>query len=147
MEIHRQISGKKLFCDCDAIVNDPNKVDIKFSRKLRVSEGESGEIDIAAKEAVEKNLVYNYEGKSSSVCLVELDEEPPHEINKEALKIALHISLLLNAKINSIAQIMRKTVIDGSNTSGFQRTVMIAYDGYVETSKGRVRIDSIFLND
>ncbi len=79
--------------------------------------------------------------------MVELDECPPYEINKEALKIALQISILLNAKILPIAQIMRKTVIDGSNTSGFQRTVLIAKDGYVETEKGRVSIESIALEE
>ncbi|MEJ2267693.1 MAG: hypothetical protein P8X70_01305, partial [Nanoarchaeota archaeon] len=77
----------------------------------------------------------------------ELDEEPPHEINKEALEIALHVALFLNCKIFSLTQIMRKTVLDGSNTSGFQRTVLIARDGYVETSFGKVRIDSICLEE
>jgi len=79
--------------------------------------------------------------------LVELDEEPPHEINKDALKIALQISLLLNCKILPLTQIMRKTVIDGSNTSGFQRTVLIAEDGYVETEEGRVGISAVILEE
>jgi Glu-tRNA(Gln) amidotransferase subunit E-like FAD-binding protein len=42
---------------------------------------------------------------------------------------------------------MRKTVIDGSNTSGFQRTVLVAQDGYVETEYGTVGIDGIFLEE
>ena len=79
--------------------------------------------------------------------MVELDEEPPHEINKEALKIVLQVSILLHAKIFSLTQIMRKTVVNGSNTSGFQRTVLVARDGYVETEKGKVRIESICLEE
>ena len=46
-----------------------------------------------------------------------------------------------------MTQVMRKTVIDGSNTSGFQRTVLIAHDGFIETSFGKVPIDSIALEE
>jgi glutamyl-tRNA(Gln) amidotransferase subunit E len=53
--------------------------------------------------------------------LVELDEEPPKEINEAALDEAIKISLLLNCEIVPVTQVMRKTVLDGSNTSGFQR--------------------------
>ena len=42
---------------------------------------------------------------------------------------------------------MRKTVIDGSNTSGFQRTVAIAQKGFIETSKGKVGIDWVYLEE
>jgi Glu-tRNA(Gln) amidotransferase subunit E-like FAD-binding protein len=42
---------------------------------------------------------------------------------------------------------MRKTVIDGSNTSGFQRTVLIAHDGFIETSQGIVGIETIALEE
>ncbi|MFH1787483.1 MAG: hypothetical protein ABH811_01700, partial [archaeon] len=105
-----------------------------------------GQVDVAAKHEAEKNKEFIYQGYDS-VCLVELDEEPPHQINSEALKIALQIALLLNCKIIPITQIMRKTVIDGSNTSGFQRTVLIAKDGYVESEEGRVRIDAVILEE
>ena len=78
---------------------------------------------------------------------MELDEEPPHKINEDALKIALQVCLLLNAKVLPITQIMRKTVVDGSNTSGFQRTILIAQDGYLETTDGKIRIDTICLEE
>jgi Glu-tRNA(Gln) amidotransferase subunit E-like FAD-binding protein len=42
---------------------------------------------------------------------------------------------------------MRKTVIDGSNTSGFQRSVLIARDGWIITKSGRVGIDSICIEE
>jgi len=79
--------------------------------------------------------------------LIELDEQPPLLINEEALETALHISLLLNCEIIPITQIMRKTVIDGSNTSGFQRTVLIARNGFVDTEHGRVGIENISLEE
>ena len=72
---------------------------------------------------------------------------PPYEINKEALEIALQIAVMLNARILPITQIMRKTVIDGSNTSGFQRTTLIAHDGWVITKSGRVGVQSICLEE
>ncbi len=145
LEIHQQLDSHKLFCNCPSLLRK-DEPDFEISRKLHVVAGESGEIDVAAKHEAGQDKDFIYQGYDTT-CLVELDEEPPHEINKEALKTAVQIAILLNAKIFPITQIMRKTVIDGSNTSGFQRTVMIAYDGYVETSFGKVRIDSIFLEE
>ena len=72
-------------------------------------------------------------------CLVEADEEPPHEVNREAMETALLISLALHSNITEEVHVMRKIVIDGSNTSGFQRTMLIANGGYVNLGdkKGR----------
>jgi len=107
---------------------------------------ESGEIDEAVKFQGKGNKDYFYQTYDTT-CLVELDEEPPHKINKEALKIATEIALLLNCKIFPVTQIMRKTIVNGSNTSGFQRTVLIAYGGFIQTSEGKVGIDSIYLEE
>ena len=146
LEIHQQLDTHKLFCNCPSILRS-DEPDFTVRRKLHAIAGESGEIDIAAKYQAAMDKEFVYQGYNDTTCLVELDEEPPHEINPEALKIALQIALLLNAKIIPITQIMRKTVIDGSNTSGFQRTVMIARNGFVETPSGRVRIESIYLEE
>jgi Glu-tRNA(Gln) amidotransferase subunit E-like FAD-binding protein len=145
LEIHQQLDTKKLFCDCQSFLRK-DESDFTIERNLHAVRGESGEIDIAAEYQSRLNKKFIYQGYNST-CLIELDEEPPHQINQEALKIAVQIALLLNAKIIPITQIMRKTVIDGSNTSGFQRTVMIAYDGFIETSEGKVRIDTICLEE
>ncbi len=147
LEIHQQLETNKLFCNCPSLVNDPNPVDIKFVRRLRPVAGETGEVDIAAKHEMEKGKYIIYEACFTSSCLVELDCEPPHEINQEALDIALEVALLLNAKIVDEVQIMRKTVVDGSNTAGFQRTALVATDGYIDTSKGRVNIPIICLEE
>jgi Glu-tRNA(Gln) amidotransferase subunit E-like FAD-binding protein len=121
--------------------------DFLVERKLHAVAGESGEVDRAAEYQASLKKTFVYQGYKDSTCLIELDEEPPHGINQEALKIALQIALLLNCKAIPATQIMRKTVIDGSNTSGFQRTVLIARDGYVETALGRVGIDIICLEE
>ncbi len=146
LEIHQQLDTKKLFCECPSVLRS-EEPDFIITRKLHAVAGESGEIDIAAayQAGLEKEFVY--QGYNENTCLVELDEEPPHEINQEALKIAIQIALLLNAKILPLTQVMRKTVINGSNTSGFQRTVLIAQDGYVETKQGRIGIETICLEE
>jgi len=78
---------------------------------------------------------------------VELDEAPPGPVNGQALDIALEIALLLNCTIVDEVHVMRKTVIDGSNTSGFQRTILIGRDGYVETKHGRIDITGVYLEE
>jgi len=145
LEIHQQLDTRKLFCNCPSLLRT-DEPDYVVKRKLHAVAGESGEVDVAALHESLKNKEFVYQGYDST-CLVEIDEEPPHKINQEALKIALQISILLNAKIIPITQIMRKTVVDGSNTSGFQRTMMIARHGWVETEKGRVGIEGIFLEE
>lgn len=146
VEIHQQLDTSKLFCGCPSIlrVEEP---DVIIKRKLHAVAGESGEIDIAAKFEHVKEREFKYEAYSDSTCLVELDEEPPHLINKEALKIALQISLLLNTKPLEITQVMRKTVVDGSNTSGFQRTLLVARDGWLEIEGKKIGISSIGLEE
>jgi Glu-tRNA(Gln) amidotransferase subunit E-like FAD-binding protein len=145
LEIHQQLDTSKLFCRCPSILrsDEPNFL---VKRKLHAVKGESGEIDIAAKHEAEKDKEFIYQGYDTT-CLVELDESPPCLINQEALKIALHIALLLNCEIIPLSQIMRKTVVDGSNTSGFQRTVLIARNGFVENKNGKVRIKTLFLEE
>jgi Glu-tRNA(Gln) amidotransferase subunit E-like FAD-binding protein len=146
LEIHQQLDSRKLFCDCPSILRN-DEPDFTVERRLHAVAGESGEVDRAAQYQANLKKEFVYHGYRSNSCLVELDEEPPHSINEEALKIALQIALLLNCTILSLTQIMRKTVINGSNTSGFQRTVLIARGGYVETSSGKVGIDTICLEE
>jgi len=145
LEVHQQLNTKKLFCNCPSLLRQDNP-DFIVARKLHAVAGESGKIDLAVEHEVSLDKDFFYQGYNST-CLVELDESPPREINKEALKIVLQISLLLNAKILGTTQIMRKTVVDGSNTSGFQRTVLIAHGGFIETSQGKVKIESICLEE
>ena len=133
LEIHQQLDTGKLFCRCPSILRN-EKGDWVVKRKLHMVAGETGSVDLAAKHESEKDKEFIYEGFKDSCCLIEFDESPPSEIDKEALKIACQVALLLNCEVLPITQIMRKTVIDGSNTSGFQRTVIIAKNGFIETS-------------
>ena len=133
IEIHQQLSTKKLFCNCPSCRREdaPHFV---VRRKLRAVAGETGEVDIAAQQETEKELEFDYEGYSDTTCLVEFDEAPPAPLNEEALRVALQASLVLNAKPVHEIQVMRKTVVNGSNTTGFQRTALVSRNGCLETS-------------
>ncbi|HDM43592.1 MAG TPA: Glu-tRNA(Gln) amidotransferase subunit GatE, partial [Candidatus Woesearchaeota archaeon] len=146
LEIHQQLEGKKLFCQCST-ANVQLKPDIFAERKLRAVVGETGIVDKAAAFEAAKGKLFLYKAHSSDCCLVELDEEPPHPINPDAVKIAVTVAKLLNAKLVDEIQVMRKIVIDGSNVTGFQRTALIALNGWIETSKGKVSIPTICLEE
>tara|TARA_Y100000310_G_C20702141_1_gene830897 strand:+ start:1658 stop:3073 length:1416 start_codon:yes stop_codon:yes gene_type:complete len=146
IEAHQQIEGLKLFCRCPTLNSDAPS-NLKVERKLRAAAGETGEVDIAAKHEMAKDLTFTYEGDNADCCLVDLDEQPPEPINQHALNTALEIALLLNCKIVDEIQFMRKTVVDGSNVSGFQRTALIGIDGNITTEHGKVMIESICLEE
>lgn len=146
LEIHQQLDGKKLFCSCPTILRD-DPHDILLIRALRAVAGESGNIDEAAFYEGLKRMEFNYEGYSDTNCLVEFDCEPPHDLNKDALGVALQICKLLKCRVVDEIEVMRKTVVDGSNTSGFQRTMLVGYGGFIETSKGKVGISSVCLEE
>ena len=145
IEIHQQLDTHKLFCNCPSLLRQ-DAPKFRMERKLHAVAGEGGEVDVAASYEARREREFIYEGYDTT-CLVELDEEPPHILNEEALEIAIQISLLLNCEILPVSQIMRKTVINGSNTSGFQRTLLIARNGWVETASGKVGIDNISLEE
>ena len=146
LEIHQQLdTKKKLFCNCKSVEN--TEYTGKFTRKLRASKSELGKIDPAAlfESSKSKTMVY-YENQNSN-CLVEKDEEPPHNLDIKAKEIVLLVSSALNSKIFSEIHVMRKTVIDGSNTSGFQRTMLVAQGGNIEVKGIKVGVQSICLEE
>ncbi|MDQ1282313.1 MAG: glutamyl-tRNA(Gln) amidotransferase subunit [Euryarchaeota archaeon] len=147
IEIHQQLdTACKLFCGCPTKHREVEESNFEFFRYLRPSRSELGEIDRAALEEVLVSRKFIYKSYDST-CLVEADEEPPREINAEALEISLIIARLLNMKIVDELEVMRKMVIDGSNTSGFQRTGYVGSDGWIETSGGRVGIGILCLEE
>ena len=146
LEIHQQLAtNKKLFCDCTPI--DSDEYSIKFQRQLRASKGELGEYDPAAlfEKSKSKSIIYFANPESS--CLVEQDEEPPHDLDIDAKEIALIIASALNSQIFSEVYPMRKTVVDGSNTTGFQRTMLISHGGFFEVDSKKIGIQSICLEE
>ncbi|MBS3072135.1 hypothetical protein J4408_04050 [Candidatus Pacearchaeota archaeon] len=146
LEIHQQLDTGKLFSRTPSLLrSDFPHYEIK--RKLHKIAGETGEIDAAVQHEASLDKEFIYQGYNDTISLVELDESPPQEIDRQALDEALKIALLLNCEIYPVSQIMRKTVIDGSNTSGFQRTVLIAHSGSMDCSFGKVPIETVILEE
>jgi len=146
LEIHQQLNtDKKLFCRCKPIEND--EYTEKFSRSLRTAKSELGKIDPAALFEKAKSKKINYYANSQSSCLVEKDEEPPHDLDHDAKKISLLISSMLKSKIFSEIHVMRKTVIDGSNTSGFQRTMLVSQGGNLKVNEKNIGVQAVCLEE
>lgn len=146
LEIHQQINSSKLFCSCPSSLREDGP-DFTVKRELKAVPGEHGEIDVAAFYEQLKGKYFIYEGYDKNTCLVELDEEPPHPINQEALRIGLTVAKMMHCEIPDEMQVMRKTVVDGSNTSGFQRTVLIGKNGYIMVGKKKIGINFLILEE
>ena len=146
LEIHQQLASKnKLFCDCKII--ESNEYDFTFKRNLRPTQSEMGSYDQAALFESKKIKTVKYQSSKNANCLIESDEEPPRTVNNEALELVLTISLALNCTIEDELHIMRKIVIDGSNTTGFQRTILVGRNGFLEVEGIRVGIQSVCLEE
>ena len=146
LEIHQQLNtSKKLFCKCRPI--ESSEYTEKFSRSLRTAKSELGELDPAALFEKTKSKKINYYANSQSSCLVEKDEEPPHDLDRDAKKISLLISSMLESKIFSEIHVMRKTVIDGSNTTGFQRTMLVSQGGNLKVNGKNIGVQAICLEE
>jgi len=147
LEIHQQLNtSAKLFCNCPPklFTEEPT---ITFLRRLRPTQSELGQIDPAAFFEFQKGVKILYEANNETSCLVEMDEEPPHQLNPEALEIALLVAFLMNAKPIDEVYVMRKTVIDGSNTTGFQRTCVVAMDGEITVKNKKIPIQHVGLEE
>lgn len=145
IEIHQQLNtGEKLFCHCPTLLRDAEERNGEFFRFLRATESEMGKIDRAAEEEMKKeDRAYTYYAYDTT-CLVENDEEPPAPMNPEAVGLAMTIAKMLGMTPVEQIHVMRKLVIDGSNTSGFQRTALVALNGKIPA--GAV-IESICLEE
>ncbi len=144
LEVHQQLATTKLFCPCPSELSE--QVEGTVHRRLRATGGELRALDPAAAFESSRGLSFVYEIVPTT-CLVELDEEPPHAINAEALDVALTVALLLHATPIDEILVMRKLVVDGSNTAGFQRTALVAVDGWVEVGGHRISINTICLEE
>ncbi len=147
LEIHQQLNvNSKLFCSCppELFKEEP---EITFLRRLRPTQSELGQIDPAAFFEFQKGVKILYEANHKSSCLVEMDEEPPHPINLDAVEVVLTASLMMNMQPVDEVHVMRKTVIDGSNTTGFQRTCIIALDGWIKVGEKIIPMQAASLEE
>ena len=141
LEVHQQLDCGKLFCNCGNLESGDNQT---FRRTLHPTSSEMGTVDVAAQaEGIRK---FTYHNRSCN-CLVYTDEEPPRGPNENAVKIAVQFAKLAGAEIIEEVQFMRKVVVDGSNTSGFQRTGLIAVGGQIEYKGEKLELDQICLEE
>ncbi len=146
LEVHQQLDTGKLFIRTPSKLSD--EIDFTIERKLRPVASELGEFDKTALDAFKRKETFYYSGSKENISLVELDEEPPQPIDKEAMKTVLEIASLCNSNIVSKAQVMRKTVIDGSNTSAFQRTMLLSLGGkIIIDSEKNIGVETIILEE
>ena len=147
LEIHQQLDTEtKLFCDCPTTTREPDESGRSFTRYLHPTKSELGEIDEAALEESMVDREFEYLAYDTT-CLVEEDDEPPHRVDREATETTLEIAQLLEMSVVDQVNVMRKIVVDGSNTTGFQRSMLVANDGTIETSDGPVGIEDMLLEE
>ena len=151
LEIHQQLNSGKLHSrqpsmlyemGIEAVPTNWNRVE----RKLNATSGESGIIDVAARFEQRRKRSFVYIQCPNS-GLIELDDAPPSGLDDEALDIAMTIATLLEMHPVDVLQTMRKQVVDGSNTSGFQRTTLIGTSGKIKTERGDVGVDVLLLEE
>jgi len=147
IEIHQRLDTSKLFCDCPTRIEEDEKPKLSIRRRLHPVLSELGEVDEASQSEFAKGRLFTYQVFGRNNCLVETDEEPPKTLNEEALRIALQVAAQLHAKPVDEVHLMRKMVIDGSNTSGFQRTAVVAISGHMSSSKGTIGIPLIAVEE
>ncbi|MBW6462272.1 MAG: Glu-tRNA(Gln) amidotransferase subunit GatE [DPANN group archaeon] len=149
LEIHQALDTGKLFCSCSSALNE--KIEFtEIKRHLRPVAGETGTVDASALFESLRKRNFIYHAYKDEACLVDMDAEPPHDINEKAKKTALLFAMLLNMDIPDVIHVMRKTVTDGSATSGFQRTALVATGNetsYIDTTQGKVYLENMSLEE
>lgn len=147
IEIHQMLDTRhKLFCKCPTVLRK-EEGDFDFIRWLRPTRSEIGEMDPAAYFEFKKGVHFRYEGYDDNTCLVEMDEEPPHEMNREAFELALMFSLMIGARVFDEIYVMRKIVVDGSNTTGFQRTSLVSVGGKITLKDREIPIQTVCIEE
>jgi glutamyl-tRNA(Gln) amidotransferase subunit E len=147
LEIHQQLNTQaKLFCGCPPALFK-EEPEITFLRRLRPTQSELGQVDPAAFFEFQKGIRIRYEANRATSCLVEMDEEPPHPLNMDAVEVVLTAALMMNMHPIDEVHVMRKTVIDGSNTTGFQRTCIIASDGWIKVGEKVIPMQAASLEE
>ncbi|MDE1824901.1 MAG: Glu-tRNA(Gln) amidotransferase subunit GatE [Candidatus Micrarchaeota archaeon] len=147
LEIHQRLAtSHKLFCACNPNLTEEDQIG-RVERVQRAVAGETGAVDASTRFESGKRRNFIYNSFRDATCLVDIDEEPPHDLNKEALDVALQIVAIFDSKIPDEIEVMRKGVVDGSDPSGFQRTMQVGYNGYMELNRKNIPIPTIFLEE
>lgn len=149
LEIHQQLDTRqKLFCRCPSELQGSRDPDFVITRYFRPVLGEMGVFDEGMLLEFEKRMTVKYEGYHDCTCTYELDETPPFPCNDEALDIALEIAALFHMNVFNELHVCRKNYLDGSVPGGFQRTMVVAQDGWYPLPSGKkIGVDILCLEE
>ena len=147
LEIHQQLNTGKLFSKAPCKIVPNEELNKFIIRKLRFSKAEDGSVDKAAMHAFKQQNTYKYLYNDEIATLVDLDEEPPEYPNTQALYTAIQVGQMLNLQFIDTITFMRKLIVDGSITSGFQRTALLGIGGEIETQHGTIPIYAMNLEE
>ncbi len=149
LEVHQQLmTTSKLFCRCPAgIYHDNDDYDAEVIRHMRPTLSELGEYDGTALMEFKTRKEIIYRLNNNNACTYEVDDTPPFPIDREALDIALEISLLSKLNIVGEVHITRKQYLDGSIPTGFQRTAILGVEGEIELSNKKIRLIQLSIEE
>ena len=149
LEVHQQLNtAQKLFCRCPAgVYQKPGDFDAEVIRHMRPTLSELGEYDGTALMEFKTRKEIIYRLKSKTTCTYEVDDTPPFPLNREALGIAIEISLVSKLNIVGEVHITRKQYLDGSIPTGFQRTAIIGVEGEIPLKNKKIRLIQLSLEE
>jgi glutamyl-tRNA(Gln) amidotransferase subunit E len=149
LEVHQQLkTEKKLFCHCPSgIYQHDDNYDAEIIRHMRPTLSELGEYDGTAlmEFKTRKNIIYRI--NNDTACTYEVDDTPPFQVNKEALEVALEITLLSKFNVVGEVHITRKQYLDGSIPTGFQRTAILGVEGEIQLKNKKVRLIQLSIEE
>ncbi|MGD0496298.1 MAG: Glu-tRNA(Gln) amidotransferase subunit GatE [Candidatus Bathyarchaeia archaeon] len=150
IEVHHQIrSQRKLFCSCPPVLeDDPKNMDYSFYRYFRPVLGEMGDFDPGMLVEFEKGYRVIYFACERNTCTYEMDETPPFFPDMKAIEEGFVLALYFNC--SALAEevvVNRKQYLDGSITTGFQRTFIVGRDGWVPVNGKKVRISNVHIEE
>ncbi len=149
LEVHQQLAtDKKLFCNCPAgKFHESDDYDAEVIRHMRPTLSELGEYDGTALMEFKTRKNITYRVKHQTTCTYEVDDTPPFPLNRQALDIAIRISLLSKLNIVGEVHITRKQYLDGSIPTGFQRTAIIGVEGEIPLRNKKIKLIQLSLEE
>lgn len=149
LEVHQQLKTRsKLFCRCPAgIYHGDNDYSAELIRHMRPTLSELGVYDGTALMEFKTKKEIRYRINNQTACTYEVDDTPPFPIDREALDIALEISILSKLNIVGEVHITRKQYLDGSIPTGFQRSAILGVEGEIQLRNKKVRLIQLSIEE